>query len=74
MPAIDTALSDSEARMSPANPPTAATMKPGDLLHDLDRRQDDVLTQLDELQAKLDGVLAELGITAMGDGDLDAAE
>lgn len=49
-------------------------MKPGDLLHDLDRRQDDVLTQLDELQAKLDGVLAELGISATGDCDADLSE
>ena len=60
--------------MSPANPPSQSTMKPGDLLHDLDRRQNDVLTQLDELQAKLDGVLAELGISAFGDCDDGVSE
>ena len=53
------------ARMSPASLPTQAAAQPGDLLHELDDRQNEVLEQLDELQARLDGVFAELGITPL---------
>ena len=51
--------------MSPANPPES-NAKPGDLLHELDRRQDDVLAQLDDLESQIDSVLADLGIAAPG--------
>lgn len=44
--------------------------QPGGLLHDLDRRQNDVLEQLDDLQAKIDSVLAEMGITSLDDIEL----
>ena len=37
--------------------------EPGGLLHDLVRRQDDVLEQLDELDAKIRDVLKGLGAT-----------
>ena len=45
--------------------------KPGELLIDLDRRQDDVLRELDELQQKVDAVLADFGITAQEDGEAE---
>ncbi len=49
--------------MSPT--PTAHTeSEPGQLLHELERRQDEVLTQLDDLDAKLTEVLKGLGVTA----------
>ena len=38
--------------------------EPGQLLHELEKRQDDVLTQLDDLDAKLTEVLKGLGVTA----------
>ena len=48
---------------------TESSTKPGELLIDLDRRQDDVLRELDELQQKVDAVLADFGITAQEDGE-----
>lgn len=43
---------------------------PGQLLADLERRQDDVLLQLDDLENKLREVLRGLNIE-MEDGELD---
>ncbi len=45
--------------------PTSATSEhePGQLLYELEQRQDDVLAQLDELDAKLTEVLQGLGVT-----------
>lgn len=48
------------------------TIEPGSLLGELDRRQDDVLAQLDDLQAKIDEVLGDLGVTSLE--DLDSIE
>ncbi|NND97240.1 MAG: hypothetical protein HKN47_07930 [Pirellulaceae bacterium] len=42
--------------------------EPGQLLIDLERRQDEVLAQLDELDAKVTAVLKSLGAT-MDDED-----
>ena len=48
--------------MSPT--PTSHTeSEPGQLLHDLEQRQDEVLIQLDDLDAKLTEVLKGLGVT-----------
>lgn len=49
--------------MSPT--PTSATSEtePGQLLYDLEKRQDEVLQQLDDLDAKLKEVLQGLGVT-----------
>ena len=44
-------------------------MEPGQLLKDLEQRQDDVLAQLDDLDAKLNEVLKGLGATMEGDAD-----
>tara|TARA_R110002167_G_scaffold226085_1_gene431288 strand:- start:46 stop:192 length:147 start_codon:yes stop_codon:yes gene_type:complete len=38
-------------------------MEPGQLLNELERRQDEVLMELDALDAKLSAVLRGLGVT-----------
>jgi hypothetical protein len=55
--------------MSPT--PTAQTSdsEPGHLLKELEQRQDEVLQQLDDLDAKLQEVLQGLGVTV--DDELD---
>jgi hypothetical protein len=55
--------------MSPT--PTAQTSdsEPGQLLKELEQRQDDVLQQLDDLDAKLRDVLQGLGVSV--DDELD---
>ena len=45
-----------------ANPSVVESDEPGQLLDELERRQDDVLTQLDDLDAKLSEVLKGLGV------------
>lgn len=47
--------------------------EPGQLLHDLERRQDDVLKQLDDLELQLNEVLKGLGVSAVEDVDIDLA-
>lgn len=49
--------------MSPTPTSQVADQEPGHLLRDLERRQDDVLDQLDALDAKLNEVLRGLGVT-----------
>jgi hypothetical protein len=46
------------------------TEAPGQLLADLERRQDEVLAQLDDLESKLRGVFKGLNIE-MEEADLD---
>ena len=46
--------------MSPT-PTSLQDSEPGQLLNELERRQDEVLEQLDDLDAKLTEVLRELG-------------
>lgn len=43
----------------------------GQLLYDLERRQDEVMAQLDDLDAKLSEVLRGLGVTL--DDEIDTA-
>ena len=49
--------------MSPT-PASHTDSEPGQLLHELERRQDEVLTQLDDLDAKLTEVLKGLGVAS----------
>ncbi len=57
--------------MSPT--PTSHTSEPeaGQLLYELERRQDEVLSQLDDLDAKLNEVLRGLGVNI--DEEIDPA-
>ena len=49
--------------MSPTPTSHAAEYEPGHLLKELEQRQDEVLEQLDDLDAKLTEVLRGLGVT-----------
>ena len=49
--------------MSPTPTSQASDNEPGQLLKELEQRQDDVLAQLDALDAKLEEVLKGLGVT-----------
>ena len=49
--------------MSPTPTSQASDTEPGQLLKELEQRQDDVLAQLDALDAKLEEVLKGLGVT-----------
>ena len=49
--------------MSPTPTSQASDTEPGQLLKELEQRQDDVLAQLDALDAKLEEVLRGLGVT-----------
>ncbi|QDT04343.1 hypothetical protein K227x_27330 [Rubripirellula lacrimiformis] len=49
--------------MSPTPTSQVADQEPGQLLRELEQRQDDVLNQLDALDAKLTEVLKGLGVT-----------
>ena len=57
--------------MSPIPSPKTDDNEPGQLLNELERRQDDVLQQLDDLEAQLDQVLQGLGVSPLDDVDLD---
>ena len=62
-----------EALMAPIPSPQSRDFEPGQLLSDLERRQDDALKQLDDLENQLNEVLQGLGITALADDELDLA-
>ncbi len=49
--------------MSPTPTSQASDIEPGQLLKELEQRQDDVLAQLDALDAKLEEVLRGLGVS-----------
>jgi hypothetical protein len=49
--------------MSPHPTSVVQEQEPGQLLKELERRQDEVLQQLDDLDRKLKEVLAGLGVT-----------
>ncbi|MCO8124868.1 hypothetical protein NHH03_24230 [Stieleria sp. TO1_6] len=54
---------------------STADREPGGLLEELERRQDDVLSQLDDLDAKLDEVLKGLEPQKVeGDADAELAD
>ncbi len=46
----------------------------GKLLDDLERRQDDVLSQLDQLDLQLSTILRGLGVTTIEDVDIPASD
>ena len=49
--------------MSPTPSSLSADLEPGQLLKELERRQDEVLQQLDDLDSRLREVLEGLGVT-----------
>lgn len=49
--------------MSPTPSSHAEESEPGQLLYELERRQDEVLGELEVLEARLNQVLAGLGVT-----------
>ena len=59
--------------MSPIPSSHTGDTEPGQLLNELERRQDDVLKQLDDLEDQLNEVLKGLGVTAEDEADLDLA-
>jgi hypothetical protein len=50
--------------MSPSPVPQTSEIEPGQLLKELEQRQDEVLAQLDDLDAKLREVLKGLGVSS----------
>ncbi|MGI9467099.1 MAG: hypothetical protein ACR2OA_08265 [Rubripirellula sp.] len=61
----------SKANMSPTQTSQVADIEPGQLLNELEQRQDDVLEQLDALDTHLQEVLRGLGVTLEDDLDED---
>lgn len=59
--------------MAPIPSQLSSDIEPGHLLSELERRQDDVLKQLDELENQLNEVLSGLGVSAVHDETLDVA-
>ncbi|MFK8112337.1 MAG: hypothetical protein AB8B91_09045 [Rubripirellula sp.] len=57
--------------MSPTPTSQTSDAEPGQLLKELEQRQDEVLEQLDALDAKLQDVLRGLGVTLDDDIDQD---
>jgi hypothetical protein len=57
--------------MSPTPTSYKSEQEAGQLLYELERRQDEVLTQLDDLDSKLAEVLRGLGVNV--DEDIDPA-
>ncbi len=57
--------------MSPTPNSQILDTEPGQLLKELEQRQDDVLKQLDALDAKLEEVLKGLGVTVQDEVDQD---
>jgi hypothetical protein len=55
--------------MSPTPNSQISDPEPGQLLKELEQRQDDVLEQLDALDAKLEEVLKGLGVSAQDEVD-----
>lgn len=57
--------------MSPTQTSQVADIEPGQLLNELEQRQDEVLEQLDALDTQLQEVLRGLGVTLENDVDED---
>lgn len=57
--------------MSPIPSSNASEVEPGQLLNELERRQDDVLHQLDDLENQLKEVLEGLGVSTEEELDSD---
>jgi len=61
------------SRMPPIESPAVTDAEPGNLLGELERRQEDVIAQLDDLEAQLAEVLRGLGVEPIVDVDPDIA-
>ena len=59
--------------MSPTPTNQVDDQEPGQLLRELEQRQDDVLDQLDALDSQLQEVLRGLGVTLDNEHDIDVA-
>jgi len=59
--------------MPPIESPAVTDAEPGNLLGELERRQEDVIAQLDDLEAQLAEVLRGLGVEPIVDVDPDIA-
>ena len=59
--------------MSPTPTSQTAEEEPGQLLKELEQRQDEVLEQLDDLDVQLQDVLKGLGVTLDENADQDLA-
>ena len=59
--------------MSPTPTSQVADYEPGQLLRELEQRQDDAMAQLDELDEKLNEVLKGLGVTPEDESEIDVA-
>lgn len=57
--------------MSPTQTSQVADIEPGQLLNELEQRQDEVLEQLDALDTQLQEVLRGLGVTLEDEVDED---
>ena len=60
-----------KVNMSPTQTSQVADLEPGQLLNELEQRQDDVLEQLDALDTQLQEVLRGLGVTLEDELDED---
>ncbi len=60
--------------MSPTPQSLTIENEPGQLLNELERRQDDVLAELDKLEAQISEVLQGLGVAVVEDDGLDLIE
>lgn len=59
--------------MSPIPSSHSIDSEPGQLLNELERRQDDVLQQLDDLENQLNEVLQGLGVSVEEEPDQELA-
>jgi len=59
--------------MSPTASEADSVIEPGQLLKELEQRQDEVLDQLDRLDAQLQEVLQGLGVTLDPDSESELA-
>ncbi len=59
----------SQSNMSPPATSHLKDLEPGQLLKDLEQRQDEVLEQLDRLDSQLEEVLRGLGVTSEDEMD-----
>ncbi len=53
--------------MSPVQSAPPSDPAPGGLLQELERRQDEVLAQIDVLDAKVNAILSELGVQGIAE-------
>lgn len=53
---------------------TNSSSAPGGLLEELERRQDEVLAQIDELDAKVSALLKEMGVTETDSAEIETGK